>query len=141
MEKYEVLLEGPGPSRCCRVVWVVLGVCVWYMALGRGLWPRGGGVGTPGGSTRPLGGGVGTPGGAHRPGVRAGGPEEGMCGLGEGVSCSEKGAHKVLGRELLGCGWPWGDEGFVVSRGEVRGNVLEGKACVSLELGCRWGCL
>lgn len=56
----------------------------------------------------------------------------GLCGLSEGLSCSEEGAYIVPGREALGCGWPWGDGGVLLSRGEVRGNVLEGKACVCL---------
>lgn len=53
MEKYEVLPAGPGPARWegggCSLVGGVGGAggCV---TLGRGLGPRGGGVGTPGGS-------------------------------------------------------------------------------------------
>lgn len=61
----------------------------------------------------------------------------GLCGLSEGLSCSEEGAYIVPGREAQGCGWPWGDGGVLLSRGEVRGNVLGGEGlCVSLE---SWG--
>lgn len=69
----------------------------------------------------------------------------GVCGLGEGVSDPEEGTCVVPGREAVGCGRPWGDGGVVLSRGETRGKVLEGRGrprpvCPSRELGCGWGC-
>lgn len=50
-----------------------------------------------------------------------------MCGLGEGVSGPGEGACTVPGREVLGCGGPGGDGGVLLSRGEAKGNALEGR--------------